>query len=263
MRLAIPLLCLLLTLPASATTLVVGMEEANNKPFEYIDENTNLTGFHVELVRAVATRLGWQLRFKRYPWKRAMKGLESGELHAVTYVAQSAEREAFSRFHPDNLLHVSRTTLYIKRERAGEIHYQPPLEQMARRWRLGMPNGYYMSDELIALLDQGLPIERPTVTQAQLFIMLLSDRYDAIFGATSALTLAQAEIPGLEQQVQRLPGALLPGKRMYIAFSRRAAETLVDDFANAYRQFRQEPEYRALAERFEIGELLPEPEEFQ
>src|SRR5690606_9381515 len=146
MRPALVLLCLLLSFSASATSLVVGMEEANNRPFEYIDENAQLTGFHVELVRAVADRLGWHLHFKRYPWKRAMKALESGELQAVTYVAQSPEREAFAHFHPDNLLHVSRTTLYIKRTRAGEILYQPSLEQMARRWRLGMPNGYYMSD---------------------------------------------------------------------------------------------------------------------
>lgn len=263
MRLAMLLLCGLLSHSASATTLLVGMEEANNAPFEFIDENARLSGFHVELLRAVAARLGWTLEFKRYPWKRAMRALASGEVQAVSFVAKSAEREAFALFLPDNLLHVSRTTLYIKRERAAEIRYQPPLEQMAWRWRTAMPNGYYMSDEVIAMIKRGVPIEQPTVTQSQLFIMLISDRFDAIFGATSALTRANADIADLDWQVQRLAGALFPGKPMYLAFSRAAPAGLAEDFAEAYHRFRLEPAYRTLAQRFEVSELLPEPAEFR
>jgi len=263
MRLAVLMLCLALGPYCYATTLVVGMEEANNKPFEYIDENAALTGFHVELIRAVTARLGWKLEFKRYPWKRTIRALESGEVQAATFVAKSAEREAFALFMPDNLLHVSRTALYIKRERADEIHYQPPLEQMAWRWRTGMANGYYMSDDVVAMIQRGVPIEQPTVTQSQLFIMLISDRFDAIFGSTSALTRAKAEIPGLDRQVQRLEGALFPGKAMYVAFSKAASPQLAEEFAAAYKLFRLEPAYRKLAQHFEMTELLPEPAEFQ
>lgn len=263
MRLAMLLLCGLLSHSASATTLLVGMEDANNTPFEYIDENARLSGFHVELLRTVTARLGWTLEFKRYPWKRAMRALASGEVQAVSFVAKSAEREAFALFLPDNLLHVSRTTLYIKRERAAEIRYQPPLEQMAWRWRTAMPNGYHLSDEVIAMIERGVPIEQPTVTQSQLFIMLISDRFDAIFGATSAMSRANADIADLDRQVQRLEGALFPGKAMYLTFSRAAPEGLAEDFAETYRLFRLEPGYRALAQRFEVTELLPEPAEFR
>lgn len=263
MRLALLLICALLSPSAGATSLLVAMEDANNSPFEYIDENARLTGFHVELLRAVSERLGWTLTFKRYPWKRSMKALAAGEVQAVTFVAKTPEREQFAVFIPDNLLHVSRTTLYIKRERAAEIHYQAPLEEMIKRWRTAMPNGYYMSDKVVALIEHGAPIEQPTVTQSQLFIMLISGRFDAIFGSTSALTRANAEIANLEPQVQRLDGALFSGKPMYLAFSRRAPPHLAEEFAEAYRLFRQEPAYRALARRFDMLELLPEPGEFQ
>lgn len=263
MRLGLLLSCLLLSQAIQATTLVVGVEEANNAPFEYIDENAQLTGFHVELMRTLCDRLGWRLEFKRTPWKRTMRALESGEIDAATFVAKSPEREKFALFLADNLLHVSRTTLYIKRERAGEIRYQPPLEQMVWRWRTALPNGYHMNDEVLAMIERGVPIEQPTVTQSQLFIMLISGRYDAIFGATSALTRANGEIANLEQQVQRLDGALFAGKSMYAAFSRAAPAQLAEQFAEAYRLFRLEPAYQQLAQRFAVTELLPQPGEFQ
>lgn len=263
MRLVMLLLCGLLSQPALSTTLVVAMEEANNKPFEYIDENANLTGFHVELLRAVAGRLGWTLEFKRYPWKRAIRALETGEVQATSFVAKSIEREQFAIFLRDNLLHVSRTALYIKRERARDILYHPPLEQMAWRWRTAMPNGYYMSDEVVAMIKRGVPIEQPTVTQSQLFIMLLSDRFDVIFGAASALSRASAEIADLDKQVQRLESPLFPGKAMYLAFSRAAPANMAEDFAEAFRMFRHDPAYQALATRFEVSELLPTSTELQ
>ena len=197
MRLSMLLIGLLASQCIHATVLKVGIEEANNYPFEFIDEQAQLTGFHIEVVRAVCERLGWQLEFRRTPWKRTMRALESGEVQAATFVARSAEREGFARFLPDNLLHISGTTLYIKRDRADQIHYQAPLEQMVARWRTGMPNGYYMSDEVLALIKDGAPIEQPTVTQGQLFIMLISDRFDAVFGSNSSLVRANSEIAGL------------------------------------------------------------------
>ncbi|WP_202980230.1 substrate-binding periplasmic protein [Marinobacter fonticola] len=247
------------------------MEDANNAPFEYLDENAQLTGFHVEIVRAVAERLGWRVIFRRYPWKRAMRALEEAEVDAVTYMAYSYERSQFAVFLPDNLLHISDTLLYIRTSRAEEIQYQPPLDRMVRQWRTAVPNGYYMSDSISGLLAEGAPIERPTVTQSQLFDMLLSDRYDAVFGAAIARNRAGSGIEGLHHQVQPLKGARFAGKQMYIAFARPDALTAYEEdsrkaavFAQAYRRFREEPAYGLLAERFDIVALghLPRTERF-
>ncbi|WLQ17042.1 transporter substrate-binding domain-containing protein [Hahella aquimaris] len=255
--------CCWLASLCQAKTLLVGMEAANNSPFEYIDETAQLTGFHVEIMRAVAARLGWDIEFRRHPWKRAMKELEEGGVHAVTFVAISPERQKFADFLPDNLLHVSRTTIYIRRDRSDEIRYEPPLEQFVWRWRTAAASGYYMSDQVIDLIRRKAPIEQPTVNQSQLFIMLISNRFDAIFGATSAIERARAEIAGLDEQVQRLDGALFPGKRMYAAFSRKAPDGMAEEFAEAYRLYRMDSAYEELKKRFGMEELAPSPTEFQ
>lgn len=261
-RRLLALFAFLLPLKALAITLVVGLEQANNSPFEYINEGAQLTGFHVELVQAVTARLGWQVEFRRHPWKRVMRGLEDGELNAATFVARSSNRDGFALFLPDNLLHVSRTTLYIRQDRADEIHYSPPLEQWLQQWRTGIPNGYYMNDEVAYLIERGVPISQPTVTQSQLFIMLMSNRFDAIFGSTSALARGQTEIANLADKVQPLDGARFTGTKMYIAFSREAPPEWAMAFAEAYRQFRDEPGYQALVQKFGIDELDLQPSVF-
>ncbi|PAV27091.1 amino acid ABC transporter substrate-binding protein (PAAT family) [Tamilnaduibacter salinus] len=253
------LLIILLALPSWAwsVTLVVGMEAANNAPFEYLDESNRLTGFHVKLVRAVAERLGWEIRIQREPWKRAMMSLRKGRVDAVTYVARSPDRAQFARFLPGNLLHVSRTTLYIDRERSDEIHYSEPLREMVRTWHTAVPNGYLMSDRVRKLIDEGAPISQPTVSQSELFRMLLNGRYDAVFGSMRALELAREESPELGDRIQQLPAAAFPGKRMYLAFSLKGDPAIAEQFANAFNAFRAEPAYQALAQRFNVQDRLP------
>jgi polar amino acid transport system substrate-binding protein len=262
MRTTLLLLASLLSSFISATTLVVGMEDANSPPFEYIDDKGQLSGFHVDVLRAVTARLGWQVRFDRSPWKRAMLRLEHGDLQAVSYVAKSAEREVFALFLPDNQLHISRPAFFIRRSRAGEIHFLPDMEQMARRWRIAIPSGYYISDEIQALIKRGVPITQPTVSENQLLRMLMANRFDATLLFSTSLQTAKTEIANIDEEVQRLDSPPMPGSPRYIAFSRKAPQ-MAADFAEAFRQFRQEPGYLALAEHFGVTELLPKPDEIK
>ncbi len=253
----------LLVAPASATTLTVALEDANNSPYEYLDTDARLTGFHVEVIRAVGQRLGWNIEFKRLPWKRAVQALHKGEVQAISYIAPSPDRENFALFLPGNLLHVSRTAMFIKRTRAEEIRYAPPFETMAKRWRVAVPDGYLMSNELMDLAAKGIPIEKPSVNQLHLFMMLSIDRFDIVCGASDALNILDAEAPALAEHIQLLEGSIRPGTPMYLAFSRKAPAHLAMQFETSYRQFRQGPDYLVLAERFKVREQLPEPHDFE
>lgn len=248
---------------ASPMVLSVGMEEADNWPFEGEDKSGALSGFHVELVRAVARQLGWQVEFQRFPWKRTLRMLETGELQAATFVAKSREREEFAVFNANNVLHISRVTLYVKRERINEIHFQLPLEAMMRRWYFGASQGYYYNDEIVNLMNAGVPVDQTAVTPIQLFHMLDRGRFDVAFGARNALERAEEQWPDIRQQIQKLDGAVLDGQAMYLAFSRKNGASYADAFAKAYRSYRHKPAYKRLAARFGIGDSLPKAQEFR
>ncbi len=248
---------------APPVTLTVGMEDANNWPFEGEDTSGALSGFHVELIRAVAEQLGWQVEFKRYPWKRAIYMLNSGDVQAVSYVAKSDERNEFAVFNADNVLHLSRTSMFIRRDRSDEIHVQVPLEGMMRRWRFGASQGYYYNDEIVNLINAGVPIDQSAITPVQLFRMLDRGCFDVAFAGIKALQRAEAHWPGIQQHFQKLDGVVMDGKAMYLAFSRKSGASLANTFAQAYRSYRHSPAYLHLAGRFGVRDSLPKAGEFR
>jgi hypothetical protein len=88
----------------------------------------------------------------------------------------------------------------------------------------------------------------------------MADRFDVALVFSTSLNTAKTEIANIEDEVQRLEGPPMPGAPRYLAFSRKAPMQLAEAYAEAYRRFRQAPEYLALAQSFGVSELLPSPD---
>lgn len=63
-------------------TLVVGTE-GTYPPFTYRDESGKLTGYDVEVVRAIAKKLGVQVEFKEMAWQGLLLGLDAKRFDVV------------------------------------------------------------------------------------------------------------------------------------------------------------------------------------
>ncbi|WKS99888.1 transporter substrate-binding domain-containing protein [Gallibacterium salpingitidis] len=63
-------------------TLTVGTE-GTYPPFTYHDEQGKLTGYDVEVARAVAEKLGLKIEFKETAWNALLAGLNSGRFDTV------------------------------------------------------------------------------------------------------------------------------------------------------------------------------------
>ena len=78
---------------ASATEsqkLVVGGDH-DCPPYEFV-ENGNPTGFDIELMRAVAEVMGFDVEFRLGPWNKARHDLEQGKIDALAGMYYSADR---------------------------------------------------------------------------------------------------------------------------------------------------------------------------
>ncbi|WII95882.1 amino acid ABC transporter substrate-binding protein [Moraxella haemolytica] len=62
--------------------LVVGTE-GTYPPFTYHDETGKLTGYDVEVVRAIADKLGMKVEFKETQWDGMLSGLDAGRFDVV------------------------------------------------------------------------------------------------------------------------------------------------------------------------------------
>ena len=69
--------------------------DATWPPFEYIDENGNLTGFEVELVPMIGEAVGETFVVENIPWDTIFAGLRNGQYDGVASgVTITEERKA-------------------------------------------------------------------------------------------------------------------------------------------------------------------------
>jgi len=82
-----------------AGELVVGTE-GTYRPFSYhVDGSGDLTGYDVEVARAVAEEMGVDIRFEETQWDALFAGLEAGRFDAIAnQVSITTEREASYTF---------------------------------------------------------------------------------------------------------------------------------------------------------------------
>lgn len=83
-------------------TISVGTE-GTYAPFTYHDENGKLTGYDVEVTRAVAQKLGVKVDFKETAWDSMMAGLKAGRFDVVAnqVALTTPERQAtFDKSEP-------------------------------------------------------------------------------------------------------------------------------------------------------------------
>ncbi len=84
------LVLVLMTLFASVMTgcqsgskKVVVATDATWPPMEYVDENKEIVGFDIDLMKAIAEEAGFEVEFKNVAWDGIFAGLAAGEYDAV------------------------------------------------------------------------------------------------------------------------------------------------------------------------------------
>ena len=103
----VPLLALLALTPRPAAAASAGEEQTDQRPvrvgtegiyppFSYKDPDTEqLTGFDIEVMKAVAERVGWEPRFVEAPFDALFPALDSGRIDLIAnQVTINPEREA-------------------------------------------------------------------------------------------------------------------------------------------------------------------------
>lgn len=78
-------------------TLIIG-DDLHYPPYSYLDENGEATGFNVELARAIGRAMNLEVEIRLDEWTRIRQALEDGEIHAISGMFRSPERESLYLF---------------------------------------------------------------------------------------------------------------------------------------------------------------------
>ncbi|HOJ62793.1 MAG TPA: transporter substrate-binding domain-containing protein [Spirochaetota bacterium] len=76
----------------------------NNPPKIYKDNNGNITGYHIDIIREIAKNENWNITFIEGTWEECLTKLKKGEIDIMPDVAYSEEREKEYLFNKESVL---------------------------------------------------------------------------------------------------------------------------------------------------------------
>lgn len=138
-------------------------------PYTFKDSNGNLKGLEIDLVNALLKEAGFQVKFIKYPWNRALEMLKYGELDILMTMSKTPEREEFTHF-----LGVSthqKYVLFVRKENAGIVINT--LDDMTRDgYFFGIRQNFFYSDEFNKRLATDKKFKSHFLSVAQIDINL-------------------------------------------------------------------------------------------
>ena len=100
------------TLPDSAPIVKVGTE-ANYAPYEFKDEYGNVTGFDLELIRAIGEEQGFKVEVYNDPWSELFNNLDSGSRDMIAAGTTYSEERSSKYLLSNEYVPLPSTLVYL------------------------------------------------------------------------------------------------------------------------------------------------------
>lgn len=221
--------------------LIIGVE---NKDWggHYVWDNGKLSGIDADIVRAVAKRMGHEIVFEPYPWKRVMQMAELREIDAVLDLAPTELRKRFLYFVATPVS-LESTVFWVRK--GSTFSFDGTLN---RTIRLGLMAGSDWSDRFVR---HGTPnVVRFNGYEAALR-NLVAGRIDAL-GGHLAPTWEEVKRHGFVGKVEPSQ-PVLDNLPYYLAFTHRPGHReLAVRFADALQKFFRSSDYRKLLRKHDV-----------
>lgn len=252
------LACLLFTTAAIAQDFVVAVEESDNHPFEYAKgDGAEHGGFHLEEIDQVAARLGWHVVYKPMPWQRALRSLQLGRVDALSYLARTPEREAYTVFMPAAIQHRQYAGLFVRRSQHRHFP-ESNLPCTYAGYRMAAASNYFYGDVVQKAMHSCWQVEMTASSKEEVFSKLLAGRIDIAVAYGTSLQSLAANMPELDSQVVALRQPRWLIGDFYLGFSRKAMSAQrIARYLQAQQQFRSSSDYQRLVRKYNMKEFLP------
>lgn len=211
----------------------------NYPPYE-MSIDGKLVGLHIEVVEAVAARMGHKVMWIELPWMRAQRCAEVGECDAISYISPSPAREQWGLFLPNNVLSQVDMRFMIHKDDVDTLVFNGNVPEFLAGKKLLSIIGYNYGPDIAK-------VEKHEVKdQATLAAMMKLKRYPVAIINTHDFAGLQAR----DDFVLLAPAVWV--SRSFIAFSKKAnsAGELAARFEESYVAFRKTKEYAAIVQRY-------------
>ncbi len=234
------------SLAAEEITVVHGT--GHYPPYE-MQVDGKLTGFHIELIKAVSKRLGLTVHFAAYPWKRALSMVEQGSAHAVSFASVNVKREKYMIFTPGNELSFAYSGLVVLADRKHEFHFNGRDLNNLSHYKFGSNLGFIFGD----YYDKAKVNKQTFNSNDQIFNVLRKQRIDIAIMNMNEFKHRQSLQDESTKELVMLDNKVAFAN--FIGFSKRwKLQKLSQRFANESIAFKKTQEFIDLKKQFNIKE---------
>jgi polar amino acid transport system substrate-binding protein len=236
------------TIPAGACQLTMGWDPW--PPFHYTGFGGELTGFDVDLVRALAADTGCELDFERDSWAALLARVRDGNIDLVTGATMTPERQEFALFSEP--VRREEFALFVRVGELGNWEAEDLRELMERGMRLGITEAYVYDDSVEEVLEDPAYADnvlRSRFGEANIGRLLDGDIDAFVEDVFAARTMIRRL--GFEGAISRHRMKLGEGTDVRIMYSRSSVSSeLVAGFDRRLAHLKESGDYDALRQRY-------------
>lgn len=149
-------------------------------PYQYENDQKQLTGLDVELVSAVAKLADCKIHYINRPWARALREIEKGDLDMAPGASLNDERQQYARFSDPYREEV--VVLMVRKGDSAKMPLTKLADITSLKLRLGVTRDYYNGPDFETLMKEpafARQVEEVSATE-QNFHKLKGKRIDGV-----------------------------------------------------------------------------------
>jgi PAS domain S-box-containing protein len=223
--------------------LTIGGDK-NFPPYEFVDDDGEYRGFNVDLMRAMAIEMGWEIKLVPMDWIEAHTALQDGKIDAIQGMSFNNSRKQYYDFSSSYL--VNSLTCFVRKDSS----YIMKLNDLKGR-RVAVQR----SDSAAYILADVGEVEVIFFSDLnEAFVKLLSKQVDAVVGnSLSGMYFLQKSM--VVDKVKVVGQEL--NETNYGVAVRKGNEELVKDVDKAIERVRRNGTYQKIYEKWFGKEIKP------
>lgn len=203
----------------------------NDPPYSLRDAQGKVTGFYIDLVQEILTKMNCTMKLQEMPWARALSELEAGRIDILPGALKTTERIRFALF--SDPINFSSNVLFMKTSAVDKFKLKNLSDISKINFRLGVQVNVAYGAEFDQLLKQPAFLKQLTTVYKRhsAWKMVSIDRIDGLI-ADEATGLLELKALHLDSTISKtnLVVSSSPG---LIAFSKK---TIDEDFVGRFNQ---------------------------
>lgn len=224
-------------------------------PYNYLDNDGNVTGSSVEIVTEILQNMGYEADIKLLPWNRAYQSAADGEAAMLFTFSKSAEREQ-DFFFTDGFAFIE--VVFFKRK-ADNIMWDTLSD--VKDYRIGYVEGYNYGETLMTAIQNNAfnntdVIAASVTVDYQQMLKLVNNRIDlAVCPKTQCTRIIKMNSPELDS-LDYVDKSIGPKRDFYGGFSKKwpDAEALRDQFNVELEKFKADGKLDVIFRKYELIE---------